>query len=343
MRALAPGAASVADAVAGIVADVRARGDAALSEYVERFDGVERPAARGAPTSWPARARRPRSRGPRRPGGRDRQRARGRRSPGATTSARCCCPQGQVVRLREVPVRRAAIYVPGGRAPYPSTVVMGVVTARAAGVEEVVVCAPGRAPGHPRRLRAVRGRRGLPHGRRPRGRRAGLRHRERAARRRHRRPRQPLRPGGQAAGQRRRRHRRLRRALRRARAGRRGRRPRARGDRPRRPGRARRGHHRLRGERRPGAARRDRPSTPGAAAGGAGGRPRPRGGAGLRRGLRARAPRAHRRRGRGAGAARAQRRLRLRRAPRAPPPSATTSPARTTRCPPAGPRASPRG
>jgi len=52
-------------------------------------------------------------------------------------------PQGQRVVLREVPVRRAAIYVPGGRAPYPSTVVMGVVTARAAGVEEVVVLTPG--------------------------------------------------------------------------------------------------------------------------------------------------------------------------------------------------------
>jgi histidinol dehydrogenase len=51
-------------------------------------------------------------------------------------------PQGHRVLLREVPVRRAAIYVPGGRAPYPSTVVMGVVTARAAGVEEVVVLTP---------------------------------------------------------------------------------------------------------------------------------------------------------------------------------------------------------
>src|ERR671931_1832535 len=55
-------------------------------------------------------------------------------------------PQGQTVTLRDAPVRRAAIYVPGGRAPYPSTVVMGVVTARAAGVEEVVVCTPGAHP-----------------------------------------------------------------------------------------------------------------------------------------------------------------------------------------------------
>jgi histidinol dehydrogenase len=51
-------------------------------------------------------------------------------------------PQGQAVRLREVPVGSAAVYVPGGRAPYPSTVVMGVVTARAAGVLDVAVCSP---------------------------------------------------------------------------------------------------------------------------------------------------------------------------------------------------------
>ncbi len=58
---------------------------------------------------------------------------------------------GQRIEVAEVAVRRAAIYVPAGRAPYPSTVVMGAVTARAAGVEEIVVCAPpgpgGRA--HP--------------------------------------------------------------------------------------------------------------------------------------------------------------------------------------------------
>ena len=35
-----------------------------------------------------------------------------------------------VVKVREVPVGIAAVYVPGGRAPYPSTVVMGAVTAR---------------------------------------------------------------------------------------------------------------------------------------------------------------------------------------------------------------------
>jgi histidinol dehydrogenase len=60
-------------------------------------------------------------------------------------------PEGHTVQVAEHPVRRAAVYVPGGRAPYPSTVVMGAVTARVAGVQEIVVCAPpgpgGRA--HP--------------------------------------------------------------------------------------------------------------------------------------------------------------------------------------------------
>ena len=51
-------------------------------------------------------------------------------------------PQGQRIVLRELPVSSAAVYVPGGRAPYPSTVVMGVVTARSAGVIDVAVCAP---------------------------------------------------------------------------------------------------------------------------------------------------------------------------------------------------------
>jgi len=58
---------------------------------------------------------------------------------------------GQEVLLREVPVRRAGIYVPGGAAPYPSSVVMGVVSARVAGVDEIAVCSPPRPDGelHP--------------------------------------------------------------------------------------------------------------------------------------------------------------------------------------------------
>jgi histidinol dehydrogenase len=46
------------------------------------------------------------------------------------------------LRLVTRPVRRAGIYVPGGRAAYPSTLLMGVIPARVAGVEEVVVATP---------------------------------------------------------------------------------------------------------------------------------------------------------------------------------------------------------
>jgi histidinol dehydrogenase len=61
---------------------------------------------------------------------------------GLDDEAEVALPEGQTVRLREVPVRRAAVYAPGGRHAYPSSVVMGAVTARAAGVDEVVVAAP---------------------------------------------------------------------------------------------------------------------------------------------------------------------------------------------------------
>jgi histidinol dehydrogenase len=51
-------------------------------------------------------------------------------------------PEGQRIEVADVPVRRVGIYAPAGRAAYPSTVVMCAVTARAAGVEEIAVCAP---------------------------------------------------------------------------------------------------------------------------------------------------------------------------------------------------------
>jgi histidinol dehydrogenase len=138
VRSLAPGPASVADAVAAIVADVRERGDDAVREYARRFDGVEGPlrVEAGGEVDPAVRA------------GLEVAIANVRSvaEAGLGSEEEVVLPQGQVVRLRQVPVRRAAVYVPGGRAPYPSTVVMGVVTARVAGVEEVVVCAPRAHP-----------------------------------------------------------------------------------------------------------------------------------------------------------------------------------------------------
>ena len=114
-----------------------------MLELGERFDGV-RPAAlriagrapsrrwpRSTPSSLPrcapppptssavAEARSPASAGR-------------RSSPGRASRS----------RISEIAVGAAGIYVPGGRAPYPSTVLMGVIPARVAGVERVVVASP---------------------------------------------------------------------------------------------------------------------------------------------------------------------------------------------------------
>lgn len=48
------------------------------------------------------------------------------------------------VKGPRIPISRAGIYVPSGIHPYPSTAVMGVVPAKVAGVEEVVVSTPGK-------------------------------------------------------------------------------------------------------------------------------------------------------------------------------------------------------
>ena len=58
-------------------------------------------------------------------------------------------PQGHAVGIGSAPVAAAAIYAPGGRAAYPSSVLMGVIPARAAGVERVVVASPPGPDGRP--------------------------------------------------------------------------------------------------------------------------------------------------------------------------------------------------
>lgn len=56
---------------------------------------------------------------------------------------------GVVLGRRSAPLGRVGVYAPGGRAAYPSSVLMGVVPARAAGVPDVVVCSPPGPSGEP--------------------------------------------------------------------------------------------------------------------------------------------------------------------------------------------------
>jgi histidinol dehydrogenase len=56
---------------------------------------------------------------------------------------------GVVVGRRPDPLGVVGVYAPGGRAAYPSSVLMGVIPARVAGVGEVIICAPPNAHGRP--------------------------------------------------------------------------------------------------------------------------------------------------------------------------------------------------
>jgi histidinol dehydrogenase len=125
--------------VTAIVEDVRERGDEALLEYEETFSDNDRVAVAREELTAALDALDPAVRA-----GLELAAANVRAvaEAGADAEAEVALPEGQTVRLREIPVRRAAVYAPGGRHPYPSSVVMGAVTARAAGVDEVVVAAP---------------------------------------------------------------------------------------------------------------------------------------------------------------------------------------------------------
>jgi len=155
LRKLAFTPADLASDVERILAAVRAHGDAAVRELTLQFDGVELESLRVPGEELEAAA------GAVEPGVID---ALGVAvaNVGAVADAQLRdplavdLPQGQRVEIVELPVRRAAAYVPGGRAAYPSTVVMCAVSARAAGVEELAVCAPPGPDGavHPAILAA---------------------------------------------------------------------------------------------------------------------------------------------------------------------------------------------
>jgi len=136
------GAAPVA-AVRAILDDVRARGDAALLDLTERFDGV-RPEPLRVPQvemkdaleAVPAELREALEFA----WGNVVDHHRHQLQADSRTEDR-----GLVLRELRRPVERAGCYVPGGKARYPSTVLMTAGPASVAGVEDVVVvCPPGR-------------------------------------------------------------------------------------------------------------------------------------------------------------------------------------------------------
>ncbi len=138
----------ITQAVAAILADVRARGDLAVANYAAKFDGAklrsrefrvtEEDIAAAARRLPPAEMRALREahanvvaynrRGlPRGWTGRNRQ--------------------GAIVGEKHDPIRRVGLYVPGGQVPLVSTVIMSATLAQIAGCPEIVVCTPSNSSG----------------------------------------------------------------------------------------------------------------------------------------------------------------------------------------------------
>ncbi|MEE9097837.1 histidinol dehydrogenase [Pseudarthrobacter phenanthrenivorans] len=140
-RAKGQTVADAEDKVLQIISAVRGRGFAALSELAERFDGVAQehplvpgealttaldqldPAVRAALEESISRAR---------------KFADGQRPRNVDVEL----GDGAVVSQNWVPVARVGLYVPGGLAVYPSSVIMNVVPALAAGVESIALASP---------------------------------------------------------------------------------------------------------------------------------------------------------------------------------------------------------
>jgi histidinol dehydrogenase len=143
LRALVPGSSDVASDVSSIVAGVQVGGNEALERYRRELDARgEDPGPLCVPQEEIDAALAGLDADVRAALKRAAANVRAVAEAGVDEERAIDLPEGQKVVLREQPVARAAVYVPGGRAPYPSTVIMGAVTAKAAGVSEVVVCTP---------------------------------------------------------------------------------------------------------------------------------------------------------------------------------------------------------
>ena len=127
-----------------IIEDVRQRGDAALLEYTQRFDRVSAPSvaqleitATQTQAAWDALP--PEQRAALQAAA-DRIKAFHQRQLGGEW--RFTEPDGTELGQRVAPLERVGLYVPGGKAAYPSSVLMNAIPAGVAGVREIVMVVP---------------------------------------------------------------------------------------------------------------------------------------------------------------------------------------------------------
>ena len=129
--------------VSRILEDVLARGDLAVQEYGRQFDGVDL-----GPDSWeldaaawqdaPSRVAPPLQEALSRAVRRVTEYHQRQRDTGYHLAE----PDGSLIGMKVTPLNRVGLYVPGGKASYPSTVVMNAVPALVAGVQEIIAVIP---------------------------------------------------------------------------------------------------------------------------------------------------------------------------------------------------------
>ena len=137
---------NIIDAARDIVANVRANGDAAVRDYCQRFDGVELQSFRlpqeqidaaleGLDPAFVVALEK---------AARQIREFHQREVEQSWFTTR---PDGTMLGVKVTSLAAAGIYVPGGRAQYPSTVLMNAIPAKVAGVERVVMVTPLAAAG----------------------------------------------------------------------------------------------------------------------------------------------------------------------------------------------------
>lgn len=141
---------AIAVAVADIIRDVRTRGDAALVEYTARFDGVQLAPGdlrvTGEEMDLAADSLEKDVLEALEVAARNIEDFHRRQ---VEKSWFTCGPSGEILGQLVSPLARVGVYVPGGRAAYPSSVLMNVLPAKVAGVPEIVMVTP---PGQDKRV-----------------------------------------------------------------------------------------------------------------------------------------------------------------------------------------------
>ena len=139
---------TIRERVAAIITRVRDDGDEALRAMAREFDGCVLTSIEVPRAAWDAALARV-----------DADVVRAMRRAAANieavhtaflpTAIETVTADGVIIGRRPDPLGRVGVYAPGGRAAYPSSVLMGVVPARVAGVGEIVVCSPPGPNGAP--------------------------------------------------------------------------------------------------------------------------------------------------------------------------------------------------